>query len=220
MLMRSYLYLAAAAASAVAMAFAVSPAEASTGHVLTISKAGGTAVKAKAVLKAGVASGKNVTFATSGGETLTCTSSSFSATVKTNPAKPGKATESLTKQTFSKCTVTGVSGATVNSVKAGNLPYSVTVNDKGDTVTVSGTKSKPLTFTASVTVSGIGTVTCTDSATSITGKASNTGNTITFTKQKFGYHGSNPFCTGGTFSATFGPVTDTSVKGDPKVFVN
>jgi len=216
MLMRSYLYLAAAAASAVAMALAVSPAEASTGHVLTTGKAGGAAVKANAVLKAGLAKGKMVTFTTSG-ETLTCSSASFSAKVTSNPTKPGKATESLTKQSFSKCKVS-VAGATVKSIKAGNLPYSVSVSDKGDVVTISGTKAKPLEFTAKVAVPGFGTITCTDTASKITGKASNNGNTITITKQKF--KGPGGFCVSGSFSATFGPVTDTSAKGNPKVFVN
>jgi hypothetical protein len=52
--------------------------------------------------------------------------------------------------------------------------------------------------------------------------ASNTGNTITFSKQKFtGASGGNALCpTSAKFSATFGPVIDSSVTGSPKVFVN
>ncbi|HUJ07059.1 MAG TPA: hypothetical protein VLX31_13205 [Streptosporangiaceae bacterium] len=217
--MRKVLSFAAVAASAVAVVAAVAPAQAATGHVLTVGKAGGTAVKTGAVLKAGLAKGASVVFAAPA-ETLTCKSASFSAKVKTNPTKPGKATESQTSQSLSKCTV-NVTGVTVKSVKVNNLPYDVTVSDsKGDPVTISGSsKSKPLSFTVSVSVTGVGTVTCTSTAASIKGTSSNKGNTITFTKQKFTSSGG--LCgSGGTFSATFGPVKDTSVKGSPAVFVN
>ncbi len=217
--MRKFLPLAAVAASAVAIVSAMVPAQAATGHVLTVGKAGGTAVKTNAVLKASLAKGATVVFAAPA-ETLTCTSASFTAKVKTNPTKPGKASESQTSQTLAKCTV-NVAGVTVKSVTVNNLPYNVTVSDsKGDPVTISGTsKSKPLSFTVSVSVTGVGTVTCTSTAASIKGSSSNKGNTITFTNQKF--KSSGGLCgSGGTFSATFGPVKDTSVKGSPAVFVN
>ncbi len=56
---------------------------------------------------------------------------------------------------------------------------------------------------------------------SVKGKASNTGNTITFSKQKFTKSAGGTLCpASANFSATFGPVTDSSVKGSPKVFVN
>jgi len=217
--MRTYLYLAAVTASAAAMALAMTPADAATGHVLTVGKVGGTAVKSGAVLKASLASGASAVFATSSG-VVTCKSASFNAKVTNNPTKPGKAAESVTGQTFSKCKV-NVTGGTVNSVKVNNLPYNSTVSDaKGDPVTVSGTsKSKPLSFTVSVTITGVGTVVCTSTAASIKGNASNTGSTITFSKQKF-TTSSGGLCTNGTFSATFGPVKDTSVTGSPAVFVN
>lgn len=70
---------------------------------------------------------------------------SFTAKVTNNPAKPGKATESLTAQSISKCT-TNVSGIKVMKVGAKNLPYKVTVGDgKDDPVAVSASKkSKPV----------------------------------------------------------------------------
>jgi hypothetical protein len=218
--MRKHLPLAVIAAGAAVMLLPMASAFAATPHVLTIGKAGGTAVKTNAVLKASLAKGKKVTFSTSAGN-LTCTSSTFSSKVTNNPSKPGTATESQSAQTFSKCSI-NITGGKVNSIKAGDLPYKVTVADKGDVVKVSeSSKTKPLEFTASVTITGIGTVVCTDQAASITGKASNTGNTITFTNQNFTpKKGSSPLCTAGKFSATFGPVTDSSVKGSPKVFVN
>jgi hypothetical protein len=220
--MRKHLPLAVIAAGAAVMLLPMASAFAATPHVLTIGKAGGTAVKTNAVLKAALAKGKDVTFAVPG-ETLTCTAATFASKVTSNPSKPGTADESQTSQTFSKCKVS-ITGATVKSIKAGDLPYKVTVSDKGDVVKVSeSSKTKPLEFTAVVSVSGIGTVTCVDQAASITGKASNSGNTITFTKQKFSPKaGGNPLCgtKSGAFSATFGPVTDSSVHGNPKVFVN
>ena len=79
--------------------------------MLTINKTGGTAVKTGAVLKAGLAKGKTAVFAL-GTEKLTCKSASFSAKVTANPPKPGTATESLTSQKFSNCTV-NVSGSHV-----------------------------------------------------------------------------------------------------------
>jgi hypothetical protein len=178
-----------------------------------------TAVKTGAVLKAGLAKGKTAVFSL-GTEKLTCKSASFSAKVTGNPGKPGKATESLTSQKFSKCTVS-VSGITFKSIKVSNLPYKVTVSDaKGFPVTISGSsKSKPIAVTVTVTV-GVNPVTCSYKATSVKGSSSNTGNTITFSKQKFTRTAGALCPASASFSATFGPVTDSSVKGSPKVFVN
>src|SRR5215470_3539567 len=107
-LVRKYLYLAAVAASAAVVALPATSAYAA-GHVLTINKTGGTAVKVGAVLKSGLASGTSAVFSL-GMEKLTCTAAAISATVKTNPVKPGTATESLTAATISKCKVSGISG--------------------------------------------------------------------------------------------------------------
>jgi hypothetical protein len=217
---RKYLYLAAAATASAAVVVLPATSALAAGHVLTISKTGGTAVKTGAVLKAGLAKGKTAVFSL-GGEKLTCKSGAFSAKVTANPGKPGKATESLTAQTFSKCKVTGITGVTFKSLKANNLPYKVTVSDaKGNPVTVAGTsKSRPVSFTATV-AAGTLTVTCSYKATSVKGHASNTGNTITFSKQKFSGTTGGLCPASANFSATFGPVTDSSVKGSPKVFVN
>lgn len=147
----------------------------------------------------------------------------FRAKVTSNPARPGSARESLTAQTFSKCTV-NVQGVTVNSVRVSNLPFKVTVSDaKGHPVKVSGrSKSKPLLTTVTASA-GIVTVSCSYRAASITGHASNKGNVITFVKQKFVLApGSSGFCSAASalFSGSFGPVRDSSVKGSPRVFVN
>ncbi len=217
--MRKYLYLAAAATASAAVVVLPATSALAAGHVLTISKTGGTAVKTGAVLKAGLAKGKTAVFAL-GTEKLTCKSASFSAKVTANPAKPGKAAESLTSQKFSKCTI-NVSGITFKSIKISNLPYKVTISDaKGFPVTISGSsKSKPIAVTVTVAL-GNTNVVCAYKATSVKGNASNTGNTITFSKQKFSGTTGGLCPASANFSATFGPVTDSSVKGSPKVFVN
>src|SRR5215475_1490720 len=75
--MRTYLKFATAAVGVAAIAAAMAPAVAATPaaapHVLTIKKAGGTAVKVGAKLTAGIPSGKNATFALGSVATLTCT---------------------------------------------------------------------------------------------------------------------------------------------------
>jgi hypothetical protein len=221
---RKYVYLAMAAASVSVLAAPVVASAAPTAkpHVLTVGKARGTAVKVGAKLSASLAKGTVATFALNGMK-LTCKTSSFTAVVTKNPTAPGTALESLTAQTVAKCT-TSVAGVKIKSVKANNLPYNTTVSDKkGDPVTVAGrTKAKPLSLTSTGSL-GQTTIACTYTAKSIAGAASNKGNTITVTSQKFTLvKGSNAFCPQGTakFSAVFGPVTDTSVKGASKVFVN
>ena len=220
-LVRKYLYLAAVVASAVVVVLPATSAEAA-GHVLTIKKTGGTAVKVGAVLKSGLAKGTSAVF-TLGTQKLTCKSSSFSAKVKTNPAKPGTATESLTAQKFGKCTI-NVTGITLKSIKVKNLPYKVSVSDaKGHPVKITGqSKTKPVSVTATVAISPTSTISCTYKAGTVKGSASNTGNKITFSKQKFTKSSGSSLCPAGPalFSATFGPVVDSSVTGSPKVFVN
>jgi hypothetical protein len=219
--MRRYLFLIIPAITAPLVALSAVPASAVTTDVLTTGKVGGTNVKVGAILKANLASGTKVTFATSLGN-LTCSTSSFTAKVTVNPAKPGTAKESLTAQSFSKCTST-IGGVTVTSVKVSNLPYNATVSDAtGFPVKVSGTSSsKPLKTTVVLSVSGT-PLTCVFTASSVSGHASNTGNTVAFTKQKFTKGaGSGSLCpASGTLTAKYGPVTDSSVSGSPKVFVN
>jgi hypothetical protein len=214
--------MAAASVSVLAAPVVASAAPTAAPHVLTVGKARGAAVKVGAKLKASLVKGSIATFALNGMK-LTCKSSSFTAVVTKNPSKPGTAIESLTAQTVANCK-TSVAGVKIKSVKANNLPYNTTVSDKkGDPVTVSGrTKAKPLSLTSVGSLSGT-TISCTYTAKSIAGAASNKGNTIAITNQKFSLvKNSNAFCPQGTakFTATFGPVTDTSVKGSSKVFVN
>ena len=221
--MRRYLLLAAAVAAVSLTAIPVS-ALAATTDVLTTGKTGGTNVVVGAVLKASLAAGTKADFfmsaTTSTG--VICATSSFSAKVTANPAKPGTAKESLTAQSFGSCTsnVTGVTS--VKSVTVNNLPANATVSDSsGLPVKVSGTSStKPLKTTV-VLNTIIGTITCVYTAASISGSSSNTGNTVSFSKQKFTKSSGPSTCfSSGFFTAKYGPVTDSSVTGSPKVFVN
>jgi len=226
--MRKLVPVAAAIATSVsvvalpaAMAYAAAPV-----HVLTINKVRGPAVKVGAILKSGLAKGTSAIFTLPtllGPAKLTCKSAAISAKVKTNPAKPGTATESITAASTAKCTLTGISGVTFKSIKSLNLPYKVTVSDAaGLPVKVSGqSTTKPILFSVKVAFNG-SNFTCNYKAASITGNASNTGNKIAFSKQKFvKAAGSNSACKGPVkFSATYGPVKDTSVMLSPKVFVN
>jgi hypothetical protein len=218
--MRKSLFLAAAAAASSAILMLPATSAFAAGHVLTINKTGGTAVKVGAILKSGLATGKTATFSL-GTQKLTCKVATFAAKVTANPTKPGTATASLTSQTFSKCT-TNVTGVTVNSIKASNLPYKVSVSDaSGHPVTIKGSSStKPVKLTVSASL-GSTTVKCSYTAKAVKGAQSNTGNTVTFSKQKFTKVSGSQFCpASANFSAVFGPVRDTSVTGSPKVFVN
>jgi hypothetical protein len=220
--LRKYLYLAMAAGAALAMASPMIANAAPAGHtnVLTAGKAGGAPVKVGAVLAAGLAKGTTASFSFDG-MNLTCKTANFSAKVTKNPTAPGKATESLTSQKIAKCSIK-FPGLTIKSVAIGNLPYNITTSDaKGDPVTISGTsKKKPLQFTANVSFSGMN-FSCVYIAASVSGTASNKGNTITFKNQKTAFSkGSSDCPTSSNFSAKFGPVTDSSVKHDPAVFVN
>jgi hypothetical protein len=222
--MRRYLYLAGAAATTLMIVLSAGPAWARTVDVLTTGKVGGTNVAVGAILKASLVSGTSSTFFKSATSTtgVKCAKSSFSAKVTANPAKPGTAKESLTSQTFSSCTsnVSGVTG--VQSVKVNNLPYNATESDaSGFPVKISGTSSSKPLKTTIVLNTTLGNVTCVYTATSTSGNGSNTGNTVGFKNQKFTKSSGPSACfSSGFFTATYGPVTDSSVTGSPKVFVN
>ncbi|MGO8959870.1 MAG: hypothetical protein ACLQFR_21245 [Streptosporangiaceae bacterium] len=214
--MRKLLLPAAAAAAALLAVLPMTAASAATHDVLTTGKPNGTNVKVGAILKASLKAKTTATFLTSGKNGVTCKKVMFTDKVIKNPSSPGTAHENLTAQTFSSCTVKGIPGATgVKSVKLNKLPYPTTIQSKGGVVTVSGTNT---TITLNTSV---GTISCTYKASTTKGTASNKAQTISFSKQKFTRTASPLACPpNGTFSATFGPVLDTSVKGNPHVFVN
>jgi hypothetical protein len=217
---RKYFYIGVLVATALVAALPAAAAAAAPVHVLTTGKVGGPAVKPNAVLKASLAPRTAVVFATTLGR-LTCARSTFTAKVVTNPARPGTAKESITAETFSGCKIS-VNGVTIKSQSVGNLPYNATVSDaKGHPVRISGrTRAKPLLLTITVKF-GTSTFSCSVKAASIAGTWVNKGNATVFVKQKFTKAAGGSLCpASGTFSATYGPVRDSSVKGSPAVFVN
>ena len=227
--MPKYRHLILATAGAMVLVLPASAAYAASAHkakpVLTIVKKGGPAVKKGAVLKASLAS-KTVAFAL-GSFSAACKTSTFKAKVTANPSKPGKAALSVTVQKFGKCALNPtVTGVTLKGITALNLSYDATIsNAKGDPVTITESKkSEPLSFEASIAL-GTTPLTCIYTATAISGHASNKGNKVSFSKQSFTLNTTKssqdcsiPGATA-TFSATYGPVVDSSVKHSPKVFV-
>ena len=137
--MRKQFVLATALGTAVVGVLPLTAATASThsqahraAAVLTIGKAGGKAVKRGATLQAGLQKGSAVTFFTPGTKNgVTCKKASFKDKVTKNPSSPGFARELLTAQSFGKCGVHGVGGATgVKSIAVKGLPYKTTIGGK------------------------------------------------------------------------------------------
>ncbi|GAA2796460.1 Tat pathway signal sequence domain protein [Kitasatospora sp. CM 4170] len=223
---RRHLALTAAVA---ALALGAVPASATAGPaaatpVLTTGSAGGAAVAAGDSLAAPLAAGTRATFYSTATSTtgVTCAVSQLSAKAVSNPAAPGVATESLTGLTFGTCTsnVTGVTS--VRSLTVGNLPYGLAVDDApGLPVTLTGGAAGPIQATA-VLNSWFGTITCTYQLSgAFTGNADNAAHSLAFRNEHFAKSGGSVLCPGdGYFSATYGPVTDTSQPGSPAVFVN
>ncbi len=221
--MRKYCYLAVAMAGAVLSAMATVPASAASSSVLTTGSAGGTSVAAGDTVTSSLASGQNATFFSSPTSTtgVTCTSSSFSANVTANPAAPGVATESLTAQSFGGCTANNFGVTGVNSINVDNLPYTASVDDSTNTITLTGTSAAPIQATVSLGTI-FGNITCVYQANgdTLSGAVSNTDNSITFTNQQFNLSSGPGTCPSSSFfSAKYGPVTDSSQGGAP-VFVN
>jgi hypothetical protein len=199
------------------LATAAVAAPATSHAVLTTHKVGGPNVKKGAKLIAVLAKGSTAKFSSTGGHgNVTCRRSNFSDKVTKNPSKPGTAQLSLTHQSFAKCTTTFGGATGVKSVKLSHLPYKTSISDKpGNPVKVSNVST---TITLRTVV---GTLSCTYKAKSVNGHASNKTQVISFSKQPFRLSSGSSACPKrGSFSASYGPVTDSSVSGHPHVFVN
>jgi hypothetical protein len=187
--------------------------------VLTTVKVGGPNVKVKDVLQSSLKPRTVLVFASVSGTpiSLKCTKSTITSKVTANPARPGTAVQSLTRETVTGCkaSTTLVRSVTVTVTK---LPNKVTTSDaRGNPVTVFGPSA-----TLKIVTTVIGTITCKYSAKTIKGHASNAGSLISFSKQVFTRAtGSNGACPAkGALTVTYGPVVDLSVTGHPHVFVN
>jgi len=218
--MRRYLYLAIVAATALLTTLPAAAASADTTGVLTYGTAAGPDVAVNDVLTAGLASAAATFYSSATGTTgVSCSQSTFTASVTANPTAPGTAEESLTGQTFDGCTANVPGVTSVGSITLNNLPYISTVSSDG-TVTISESSDTTPLKTTIVLNTILGSVTCVYTATSISGVSSNTANTIQFTSQQFTKSSGPGTCfASGFFSATYGPVIDTT-QGNAPVFVN
>ncbi|WP_327673842.1 Tat pathway signal sequence domain protein [Kitasatospora sp. NBC_00458] len=224
MRIRRTLGTAALAAAAVLAAGTVTPAQAAGPAVLTHTAPGGPNVAVGDVLTANLVAGGFATFYSSatGTSGIKCATSSFSATVTGNPAAPGVATEQLNSHIFGSCTANVVGVTSVQSITVNNLPYTNSVSDAaGNPVSLSPTAAGPLQTTV-VLKTILGTITCVYRAPgSIAGTTSNVGQTIGFASQAFPKVSGPSTCfPTGYFSATYGPVTDSSVPGNPHIYIN
>lgn len=218
---RVLLAVAAAAAlvlSLTAMAQAA-PARAKA-DVLTTSRVGGPDVRSRAVLTAGLAPKTTFVFNTASFR-ITCRQASISLKVVSNPSRGHVAVLSETNQRTGKCKAFGriAKSITVSLIK---LPRKTKMSgSKGDPVVVSGPVVK---IVAKTTFAG--TVTCVYTAKRSNGRFSDKSQSVTFARQAsmLDLRKSSQAClkTGisGTYTASFGPLRDTGVKGKPRVFVN
>lgn len=218
----------AALAATTALAVVVAPASAAPAPVaavpvLTAGSAGGTAVAPGDALAAPLAGGTVATFYSTATSTtgVTCAVSQLAGKVLTNPTAPGSATGSLTGLTFGSCTsnVTGVTS--VRSLTVGNLPYGITVSDGPGLPVALGGSAGAIQATA-VLNSWFGTITCTYQLSgAFSGNADNAAHSLAFRSEHFAKSGGSALCPAdGYFSATYGPVTDTTQAGGPAVYVN
>ncbi|MFD7417479.1 Tat pathway signal sequence domain protein [Kitasatospora purpeofusca] len=224
MRIRTCLALAAAAATLAvgAVPASAAPTAPAAVPVLTTGDAAGAAVAAGDTLVASLAAGTKATFysATTGATGVTCGVSPFTARALTNPDAPGTATASLTGMSFGSCTanVTGVTS--VKSLTVGNLAYSLSLGG-GQPVVLAAGAAGPIQASA-VLNSWFGTLTCTYQLSgAFTGTSDNATHTLSFRNEHFVKSGGSGLCPGeGYFSATYGPLADSSRAGSPVVHVN
>jgi hypothetical protein len=238
--MRKYRYLAVAAAGVMVLTAPVGTALAAIAHpaankpVLLVGSSKGKAVKNGAKIGASLAAKHSATFVI--GKTTkytgTCSKSTLTAKVVKNPAAKGRATLAVTGVNVGgKCTISPVivAGMSLTSLIALNLPANATIAvGKHDSVTVSPAKGKKLGWKATLDVPGYDSdLVCVYTANKITGSESNKGNTVSFSNQAFSLDAAassnDTYCgiagSVAYFSATYGPVRDSSVKHHPKVYV-
>jgi hypothetical protein len=226
---RSLAVLGVAAVSAAAVVLSTSPAFASSSDVLSYGavNTGGTNVANADSLTGALAASTTSTFKfTSGGKsvTITCSAASMIANTTSNPTAPGTADLDITTLTFSdgasQCTIAGISGVTVSSIKINGTA----------TATVTDGATPALNITALdervALNNGLGLVNCdygnTATEAAIVGDIVNpnsggTGGSITFTSQTVHLLSGLSVCgasgSTGTFNAKFSGIVDSSGHG-------
>lgn len=215
-----------AAVSASALVLSAAPAFAASGDVLSVTAANpsGTNVAVGDSLTGSLASGTTNSFSfTSGGKTVTivCTAASMGATDSSNPAAPGTADLSIGTLTFTHCTITGISGVTVSSVKLnGAASANVTSSPKDFNVTALDERV--------ALNNGLGTINC-DYGTNTTHSpivgtiANPPAGAIAFTNQTVWLLSGTSVCgaagSTGVFNMTLGSVVDAT-QGSGLLFAN
>jgi hypothetical protein len=202
----------ATAALTLAGVAAATSASASTTDVLTYGSVGGTNVAVKSVLTSSLRSGTDATFYT--GTTspyfgVSCSTGSSSQTVSTNPAAGGTADLSTTSQSFSYCSQNLGEAYTIEEIDV-TTPYASTVSPDGSTIP-SSTAVLEFSFDH---VSYF----CYYKGTNLSGTAKVTNQKYVETS---GPLGESSLCAADVyFSATYKALADTSVSGDPAVYLN
>ena len=183
-------------------------------RVLTYYRVGGPAVRVGSLLTAGLRG--RASFLIPGTRVgISCRRARVTDRVIRNPAAPGTAVERLISQTFGRCSssIPGTTG--VRSVRVLHLPYRTTIRSRGKLVTIFNASTRLTLNTV------VGTLTCSYRAFRLHGTAVNAGSRIVFIAQRFRLSSGSRACpAAGSLSATFGPVTNVSVRGRPHVFVN
>jgi hypothetical protein len=212
-----------AIAAAAVTALTAVPASASSA-VLTYGSAGGTAVAVGDTISGSLQSGTNANlYSTSAGGTgLQCASSTISGAVTSNGTAPGSAAGQLSAFSVGSCKVVNVPGVTgVQSLTLNNLSYTDTISDSTMTNTITPGPSGGAIGATVVLRTLLGNVTCTYAANgnSLSGSASNSNNSLTFTNQQFNKLTGPSACFNTVyFSAAYGPVMDATVG--QTLFVN
>ena len=204
-------YLAISVATVAALLVVVVGANyswASTVDVLTYGSVGGTNVAVNNVLTSSLSSGTSATFDTTAGGSSggSCSTGTVSETVQTNPAVGGTADTSATSQSFSNCSDN--QGYNLGSITM-TTPYASTITSSGIgaatvVVVMAGSAGSPDPIA----------VRCTYTGTNVSGTTSFTNQHFTLTSSK------GPCQSDMYFSASYNALVDTSVSGDPTVFVN
>jgi hypothetical protein len=214
--------LATIAATAATMLVVASANAVSNPDVLTYGSAGGTNVAVGNTLSGSLASGQDATWATTsnGSEKATCTTSALTEKVTANPTSPGTADTTVQNQTFSNCS--NSLGLTIQSATISSLPYPTTINDSlSNPVGISSLSALVVIEVNSGQVrrpQACGLV-CPQDCHYI---GTNLVGTDAFVNQPFDLaEGGGVNCPAVLYySADYGPLQDTSISGDPTVYLN
>lgn len=183
-------------------------------RVLTNYRVGGPAVRVGSILTAGLR-GRAEFLIPGTRRGVRCRRATVTDRVIRNPAAPGTAVERLIRQTFRRCysSIPGTTG--VRSVRVLHLPYWTTIRSRGKRVTIFNARTRLTLNTV------VGRITCSYHTFRLHGRAENFGSRIVFRDQRFRLTSGSLACPrAGSFSATFGPVINRSVRRHPHVFVN